>query len=332
MRRWVSRPHWVFQRFGEVGDEGAAYGVGVGVAFEPGGDGGGQSSDVVLGEQQPGIVEAQAGEKVDGGAVVGEVGRLWLGQRRGRGGSRRRGSLLRDDHRGGCRGRRGSRRRHHRLALLLLPPGPGLGLRRRAGGSGPSCRSGTRLVVRHGPRDDPAAGCPLPRTGQVSVALQLAQGGCDTGLALGEAVGEVLDADLGPGGQRLDVHGQPDRHQRHLAMLGEVIADDRVAAGVPGVDVDDTGWGGRAAIACRGARGRGNLLGIHREGATSSVVRPSIGIRSPGRGPTHVWGCRGEHMPANRTEIQPSWQSSPLWVTGGREGLGKVIPQRIKSF
>lgn len=48
------------QRFGEVGDEGAAHGVGVGVAFEPGGEGGGQPADVILGEQQPGIMAAQA--------------------------------------------------------------------------------------------------------------------------------------------------------------------------------------------------------------------------------------------------------------------------------
>ncbi|MFE7399301.1 hypothetical protein [Streptomyces sp. NPDC057557] len=60
------------QRLGQAGDESAACGVGVGIAFEPGGDGGGQSADVVLGRQQSGLVTAQAREEVGGRAVAVE--------------------------------------------------------------------------------------------------------------------------------------------------------------------------------------------------------------------------------------------------------------------
>lgn len=74
----------VGQRLGQVGDESAAYGVGVGIAFEPGGDGGGQSADVALGQQQSGLVTAQAREEVGGRAVAVEVGDLRLGKRRAR--------------------------------------------------------------------------------------------------------------------------------------------------------------------------------------------------------------------------------------------------------
>ncbi|MFG3528924.1 hypothetical protein ACGF8B_19540 [Streptomyces sp. NPDC047917] len=73
------------------------------------------------------------------------------------------------------------------------------------------------------------------------MGLQFAQGGGDPGLALREAVGEVLDADPGAVGQRLDVGGESDRDEGQLAVLGEVVAHDREAAGVPGVDVYDTG-------------------------------------------------------------------------------------------
>ncbi|WP_442819646.1 hypothetical protein [Streptomyces sp. NBC_00841] len=117
------------------------------------------------------------------------------------------------------------------------------------------------------------------------MGFQLAQGGGDAGLAVREAFGEDLDADLRSGGQRLDVQAEPDREERELPVLGEMVADDREAAGVPGVDVHDTGRRrGAPGYAGRGVRGHANLLGIHREGFASSVVRPSIGIAVPAGG------------------------------------------------
>ncbi|GAA2504054.1 hypothetical protein GCM10010393_40820 [Streptomyces gobitricini] len=50
-------------------------------------------------------------------------------------------------------------------------------------------------------------------------------------------------------------------------MLGEVVADHGVVAGVPHVDVDDTGSGGRSANGGLRARGRAKVLNIHREAA-----------------------------------------------------------------
>lgn len=86
---------------------------------------------------------------------------------------------------------------------------------------------GGALVVRHRVRDDAAVREPFAHLGQVAVGLQLAQGGGDTGLAVGEAVGEGLDVDEGLVGQRLDVQGEADRGERELSVLGEVVADDR---------------------------------------------------------------------------------------------------------
>lgn len=73
------------------------------------------------------------------------------------------------------------------------------------------------------------------------MGFELAQGGGDAGFALGEAFGEVFDADPGSGGERLDVGGEPDRREGESAVLGEVVADDGEACGMPDVDVDDTG-------------------------------------------------------------------------------------------
>jgi hypothetical protein len=71
------------------------------------------------------------------------------------------------------------------------------------------------------------------------VRLQLAQTRRDAGAALGEARGERLDVHEGVARQRLDVHGQRDRDERQLRVLGQVIADHREAGGVPGVLVRD---------------------------------------------------------------------------------------------
>lgn len=72
----------LFQVVGQVGGERSAYGVGVGVPFEPGGDGGGQAADVVPAQEKPGLVAAQAGEEVGGRAVALQVVGLRLGERR----------------------------------------------------------------------------------------------------------------------------------------------------------------------------------------------------------------------------------------------------------
>jgi hypothetical protein len=57
------------------------------------------------------------------------------------------------------------------------------------------------------------------------VRLQLAQGGGDTRLALGEAGAERLDVRPGAVRYGLDVYGQADREEGQLAVLGEVVAD-----------------------------------------------------------------------------------------------------------
>lgn len=134
-------------------------------------------------------------------------------------------------------------------------------------------------VVRDRARGEPSVGQSLVEAFQVAVTLQLPHGARDPQLALGELGGQGLDADGRPCRQGLEVDGEPDGKQGELAVLGEVVADDRVAGRVPDVDVNEPG----------GAAGRARLLGIHREGVASSLVRPSIGSASPGRGPTYVW-------------------------------------------
>lgn len=59
----------VLQGTREVGGEGATDGVGVGVAFEPGGDAGGEGGDVAFGEGERGCVAAEVGEE-RGGCLV----------------------------------------------------------------------------------------------------------------------------------------------------------------------------------------------------------------------------------------------------------------------
>lgn len=69
----------VDQVVGEGRGEGAEDGVGMSAAFQPGGDAGGEAVDVAFGEEKPGLVDAEAGEQVGGGAVrLGER----LGERR----------------------------------------------------------------------------------------------------------------------------------------------------------------------------------------------------------------------------------------------------------
>lgn len=208
----------------EVGGEGVADGVGVGVAFEPGGDAGGEGADVVFGEDELRCVAAQVGEEGGGRALEFRCEFLWLGERwwwRGAcGGGRdedwgglrlRRGRLRR-----GCRGWCGGRSR------VRLESGCvwwwrwcGLWGRLAGGRTGAGSCGGVggraRLVVRDGAGDDSAVGEAYAAAVEVAVGFEFAQGGGDAGLALGEAFGEALDADPGSGGQRLDVGGQPDR-------------------------------------------------------------------------------------------------------------------------
>ncbi|MFP3987132.1 hypothetical protein U9R90_06440 [Streptomyces sp. E11-3] len=40
--------------------------------------------------------------------------------------------------------------------------------------------------------------------------------------------------------QRLDIHGEPDRDERQVTVLGEVIANDGEALGMAMAYVDDT--------------------------------------------------------------------------------------------
>lgn len=166
---------------------------------------------------------------------------------------------------------------------------------------------------------DAAVGKPHPAAVQIARGLQLAQGGGDACLALREPLGQPLDADPRSGGQRLDVHGEPDGHQGQCAMAAEVVADDGEVGGVPGVDVDDAG--GRLGILGRagwGARGRDILRGIHREGSSSSVVRPSSGIAVP----TGAVACLGLSRRAYDTQPVSNPAQLPYVTRAGDLGRG----------
>lgn len=135
-------------------------------------------------------------------------------------------------------------------------------------------------------------GVPLALAAQVAVGLQLAQGGGDTGRALGEAGGEGLDVDAGAGGERLDVDAQADRESREGGVLGEMVADHREAGGVAGVVVDQAARVGVvfARDTGLGARGRARVLGVHREGCFFLGGQAlALGCQSR-RGPSYVWG------------------------------------------
>ncbi len=121
---------------------------------------------------------------------------------------------------------------------------PGLGGRHEsrpeAGRRGAGGRAGGRpvgAVVRDGAGDDAARREAFAYAGQVALGLQLAQCAADAVLAVGEAFREGADGHPCPGGERLDVHGEADREERQVAVLGEVVADDREVAVVSHVDV-----------------------------------------------------------------------------------------------
>ncbi|MFI9585625.1 hypothetical protein ACIHCQ_28120 [Streptomyces sp. NPDC052236] len=112
------------------------------------------------------------------------------------------------------------------------------------------------------------------------MGLQLAKGLGDTDLALREALGQFLDRDPLPGGQRLDVYGQPDGDEGQFSVLREVVSDHGESVRVAAIDVPYAGRGNGG----RGAQGRVKLLLSHREASSSLVVRPSIGIAVPAGG------------------------------------------------
>ena len=106
----------------------------------------------------------------------------------------------------------GTERVGRRCLLLLLGrsrrsfcqavlPGRRCGLTVRAAGVGGCAVSCLRLVAGDGAGDDAAGGRAVPFAAQVTVGLQLTQGGGDTGRALGESGGERLDVGARTGGQ-----------------------------------------------------------------------------------------------------------------------------------
>lgn len=151
------------------------------------------------------------------------------------------------------------------------------------------------------------------------------------------AAGEGLDVDARLAGQRLDVDGEPDRGEGELPMLGEMVADDREAGGVRGVDVGDA-----AGIQRLGARGRARVLGTHREARFFLGGQAlALGLQSR-RGPSHVCGC-GRSGRAYASE--PGRNPAELGITTlpgdqgccggsvGRGGFGGVLaPGLRKSF
>ncbi|GAB2576167.1 hypothetical protein GCM10027168_06440 [Streptomyces capparidis] len=78
-------------------------------------------------------------------------------------------------------------------------------------------------------------------------------------------------------------------------MLREVVPDDRVLVGLVLTHSNDSPGG--SANDENGSRADAKLLFSHREGLASWVVRPSIGIATPGRGPRVFW-CSDEREPA----------------------------------
>ena len=177
--------------------QGAAYGLGGGPAFQPGGDGRGETVYIPLREQQPGLVTPELHEEGGGRAVVFEG----LGVS-GFGGRRRYGP------------RRGRRRYVFGGAL-------------RDRGLWYRSRVHPGLVVRHGARDNLAAGEPYPGALQVAVRLKFPQGRGDPYLALGEAGGEGLMSTRAPAGSDWMCTASPIAVRR-APVLGEVVADDRV--------------------------------------------------------------------------------------------------------
>ncbi|MFI8853232.1 hypothetical protein ACIGW3_24015 [Streptomyces sp. NPDC053499] len=85
--------------------------------------------------------------------------------------------------------------------------------------------------------------------------------------------------------------GEPDREERQLPVLGEVVADDREAVAVTELDVDDAGaW-----------RGRAKLLNSHREACFFLDGQALDRDCRPGRGPSHVCGCRAGAYASQRS-------------------------------
>lgn len=195
-----------------------SYGGGAGVAFQPGGDAGCEVGGVAGGQEQVGVVAAEAGEEV--GGCLEETWSLVRGLRYG-GEGLARGALLGRAGGGGVRGPDG-------LGGSLLGGGrvmgnrplmrPRLGLRRRLRlrpGAVISVALGVTSGLVAGDRagDDVAGGRALAGSAQVAVGFQLAQGGGDAVGALGKPLRETPDVDWGARGQRLDVGAQADREQ-----------------------------------------------------------------------------------------------------------------------
>jgi hypothetical protein len=230
---------------GEVRGQGVADGGGGEVAFEPGGDSGGEVLRVGGGEEKTGVLAAEAGEEVGGGLEEGGGGTGGSGY----GGEELAGrALVRVGPPGGQPGGVGGRSAVFGLRSTM----PGLVAGDRAG-------------------DDPAAGSAFAGAAEVAVGLQFAQGGGDTGRALGEAGGEGLDIYGGAGGEGLDVDAESDRESGQLRVLGEVVADHREAGGVAGVVVHDAGMRAPVGVVFArdtglGTRGRARVFGVHREG------------------------------------------------------------------
>lgn len=120
------------------------------------------------------------------------------------------------------------------------------------------------------------------------MGFQFAQGGGDELLALREACGEGLDADLGALGERLDAYGEAHGDRAQAGVLGEVVADDGEPVGVRDHDVDHASDRERAGKLCQGARERSILRGIHREACFFLGGQALDRDGCPGRGPTYV--------------------------------------------
>lgn len=118
--------------------------------------------------------------------------------------------------------------------------------------------------------------------------LQFTQGSGDMVRALRKLPGEGLDVDAGTGGQRLDVHGQPDGEQRQFAALGEMVADHREASGVTSVVVDDAG---DSRIGPPGRVARVSLRGGREGWGLVRVLSPRCSL-GKGAGRTGTQGAR----------------------------------------
>ncbi|MGC0375778.1 hypothetical protein RKD28_003294 [Streptomyces sp. SAI-229] len=262
-------------------------GGGADASFEPVDDARGQSVHVPQGQGEAPVGAAQAGE--EGDRLLVPPPRADGLARRVHGGGSGYGRLENLHRR--VRNNRGDR--NNRLTwglVVLLGDLPATRALHRALSAGttrpraPGRPRGQRRVVGVRARHQTARLRVLAHPLQVAVRLQLPQRERDPVPPLGETLGETADVDRRALGHRQDVGRQPDRGQRQLAVLGEVVAHHHVLTGLVRAYVDDTGGCGGSSNTLNRERSRTRLLLSHGETLLPRWSGPRLGSASPGGG------------------------------------------------